>query len=45
MPVAGLCGGSHCPGDHADRLAAAGRSRVFAQMRDLGAFLRGGQCG
>ena len=45
MPVVGFCGGSHCPGDHADRLAAAGCSRVFAQMRDLGAFLRGGQCG
>jgi HAD superfamily hydrolase (TIGR01509 family) len=39
MPVVGYCGGSHCPGDHADRLHAAGCSRVFTQMPDLAAFL------
>ena len=35
----------HCPQDHADRLIAAGCSRVFAKMPDLAAFLREGQCG
>jgi HAD superfamily hydrolase (TIGR01509 family) len=39
MPVVGFCGGSHCPQDHADRLRAAGCSRVFARMPDLAAFL------
>jgi HAD superfamily hydrolase (TIGR01509 family) len=39
MPVVGYCGGSHCPGDHADRLRAAGCSQVFARMPDLAAFL------
>jgi HAD superfamily hydrolase (TIGR01509 family) len=42
MPVVGFCGGSHCPQDHADRLSAAGCSRVFARMPDLAAFLREG---
>src|SRR5207253_9564476 len=28
MPVVGFCGGSHCPQDHAERLDAAGCSRV-----------------
>jgi HAD superfamily hydrolase (TIGR01509 family) len=41
MPVVGFCGGSHCPDGHADRLIAAGCSRVFARMPDLAAFLRG----
>ena len=45
MPVVGFCGGGHCPQDHADRLIGAGCSRVFAQMPDLAAFLREGQCG
>jgi len=45
MPVVGFCGGGHCPQDHADRLIAAGCSRVFAKMPDLAAFLREGQCG
>jgi HAD superfamily hydrolase (TIGR01509 family) len=45
MPVVGFCGGSHCPDGHADRLSAAGCSRVFAQMTDLAAHLRGKQCG
>jgi HAD superfamily hydrolase (TIGR01509 family) len=45
MPVAGFCGGSHCEGDHADRLAAAGCSQVFARMPDLGVFLREASCG
>jgi HAD superfamily hydrolase (TIGR01509 family) len=40
MPVVGFCGGSHCPQDHAERLSAAGCSRVFARMMDLAAFLR-----
>ena len=40
MPVVGFCGGSHCPNDHAERLSAAGCSRVFARMTDLAAFLR-----
>jgi HAD superfamily hydrolase (TIGR01509 family) len=39
MPVVGFCGGSHCPCGHADRLIAAGCSRVFARMPDLAAFL------
>jgi HAD superfamily hydrolase (TIGR01509 family) len=39
MPVVGYCGGSHCPGDHADRLRAAGCSRVFTRMPELAAFL------
>jgi HAD superfamily hydrolase (TIGR01509 family) len=38
IPVVGFCGGSHCPDDHADRLIAAGCSRVFAKMPDLAAF-------
>jgi len=45
MRVLGFCGGSHCPSDHADRLVAAGCSRVFARMSDLGAFLRETACG
>ena len=45
MPVVGFCGGSHCPADHADRLIAAGCSRVFARMRDLAAFLCEAECG
>jgi len=45
IPVVGFCGGAHCPDDHADRLIAAGCSRVFAKMPDLAAFLREGQCG
>jgi HAD superfamily hydrolase (TIGR01509 family) len=40
MPVVGFCGGSHCPSDHAERLSAAGCSRVFARMTDLAAYLR-----
>jgi HAD superfamily hydrolase (TIGR01509 family) len=43
--VVGFCGGSHCPDDHADRLIAAGCSRVFAKMPDLAAFLREERCG
>jgi HAD superfamily hydrolase (TIGR01509 family) len=39
MPVVGFCGGGHCPADHAERLIAAGCSRVFARMPDLSAFL------
>jgi HAD superfamily hydrolase (TIGR01509 family) len=39
MPVVGYCGGSHCPRDHADRLRAAGCSRVFTRMPELAAFL------
>ena len=42
MPVVGFCGGGHCPEDHADRLTAAGCSRVFAKMPDLATFLREG---
>ena len=38
IPVVGFCGGSHCPDDHADRLIAAGCSRVFAKMSDLAIF-------
>jgi HAD superfamily hydrolase (TIGR01509 family) len=45
MPVVGFCGGSHCPDGHADRLIAAGCSRVFARMPDLAAYLRGEPCG
>ncbi len=45
MPVLGFCGGSHCPGDHADQLHAAGCSRVFARMADLAAHLCEGRCG
>ena len=41
IPVVGFCGGSHCPDDHADRLIAAGCSRVFAKMPDLAAFFFG----
>ena len=44
MPVVGYCGGSHCPADHADRLRAAGCSRVFTRMADLAAFLCEDQC-
>jgi HAD superfamily hydrolase (TIGR01509 family) len=44
MPVVGFCGGGHCPVDHADRLIAAGCSRVFAGMPDLAAFLCGAEC-
>ncbi len=44
MPVVGFCGGSHCPGDHADRLTDAGCSRVFARMADLASFLCEGEC-
>ena len=40
MPVVGFYGGSHCPEDHAERLGAAGCSRVFARMTDLAVFLR-----
>ena len=39
MPIVGFCGGGHCPEDHADRLIAAGCSRVFAKMPDLALFL------
>ena len=45
MPVVGFCAGSHCPGDHADRLLAAGCSRVFARTLDLAAYLCGAECG
>ncbi len=45
MPVVGFCGGRHCPADHADRLIAAGCSRVFGGMPDLAAFLCGAECG
>jgi HAD superfamily hydrolase (TIGR01509 family) len=45
MPVVGFCGGGHCPADHADRLIAAGCSRVFAGMPDLAGFLCGAECG
>jgi HAD superfamily hydrolase (TIGR01509 family) len=46
MPVVGFCGGSHCPEGHARELIAAGCSQVFADMRDLAAFLcTGEQCG
>ena len=45
MPVVGFCGGSHCPGDHGDRLLAAGCAHVFRRMTDLAAFLREDRCG
>lgn len=45
MPVLGFCGGSHCAGDHARQLIAAGCSRVFARIPDLAAHLCEGQCG
>jgi len=45
IPVVGFCGGGHCPADHAERLMAAGCSRVFAGMPDLAAFLCGVECG
>jgi HAD superfamily hydrolase (TIGR01509 family) len=45
MPVVGFSGGRHCPQDHADRLIAAGCSRVFAKMTDLAAFLGEERCG
>jgi len=45
MPVVGFCGGSHCPGDHTDRLNAAGCPRVFARMPDLALFFRQERCG
>ncbi len=45
MPVVGFCGGSHCPAGHADRLHAAGCSRVFARMPDLAVFLCEEPCG
>ena len=44
MPVVGFCGGSHCPDDHADRLATAGCSRVFADMAELTSFLCEAEC-
>ena len=44
MPVVGFCGGSHCRGGHADWLLAAGCSRVFARMSDLGSFLCADPC-
>jgi HAD superfamily hydrolase (TIGR01509 family) len=45
IPVVGFCGGRHCPADHADRLIAAGCSRVFAGMPDLAAYLCEAECG
>jgi HAD superfamily hydrolase (TIGR01509 family) len=45
MVAVGFCGGSHCPADHAPRLAAAGCRRVFAAMPDLAAFLAEEPCG
>lgn len=45
MPVVGFCGGGHCLADHAERLIAAGCSRVFARMPDLETFLCGTRCG
>jgi HAD superfamily hydrolase (TIGR01509 family) len=45
MAVVGFCGGRHCPAGHADRLVAAGCSRVFAAMSDLAAFLCRSECG
>jgi HAD superfamily hydrolase (TIGR01509 family) len=45
IPVVGFCGGSHCPGDHADRLRSAGCTRVFARMPELAAFLCEAPCG
>jgi len=43
MPVVGFCGGSHCPGNHADQLLAAGCSQVFARMPDLAGYLCGAE--
>jgi HAD superfamily hydrolase (TIGR01509 family) len=45
MPVVGFCGGGHCPADHGEHLLAAGCSRVFARMPDLGTYLCGTLCG
>ncbi|HEV2302096.1 MAG TPA: HAD family hydrolase [Stellaceae bacterium] len=39
MAVVGFCGGSHCRPGHAERLAEAGCSLVFARMADLATFL------
>jgi HAD superfamily hydrolase (TIGR01509 family) len=39
MAVVGFCGGSHCRDGHAESLAAAGCSQVFARMADLAGFL------
>jgi HAD superfamily hydrolase (TIGR01509 family) len=44
IPVVGFCGGSHCPADHADQLATAGCSRVFAHMAELTSFLCEAEC-
>jgi HAD superfamily hydrolase (TIGR01509 family) len=44
MRVVGFCGGSHCPGDHAQQLLAAGCSRVFPTTFDLAAHLCGTAC-
>ena len=44
MPVVGFCGGSHCPGDHAEQLLAVGCSRVFPTTSDLAAHLCGTAC-
>jgi HAD superfamily hydrolase (TIGR01509 family) len=44
MAVVGFCGGSHCPNDHAQALAAAGCSQVFGRMADLARFLSGARC-
>jgi HAD superfamily hydrolase (TIGR01509 family) len=43
MPVVGFAGGSHCAGDHAERLAAAGCPLVFSHMSELAAYLRDGE--
>ena len=40
MAVVGFCGGSHCSIGHAERLLGAGCMRVFAQMSELGGFVR-----
>ena len=45
MPVVGFCGGSHCLGDHAEQLLAAGCSHVFARMSELAAHLCEARCG
>ncbi|MGC2202539.1 MAG: HAD family phosphatase [Stellaceae bacterium] len=44
MAVVGFCGGGHCPAGYAERLLAAGCTRVFAQMMELGAFLCENSC-
>ncbi|MGH7064216.1 MAG: HAD family hydrolase [Stellaceae bacterium] len=44
MAVVGFCGGSHCPKGHAETLTAAGCSRVFGRMADLGRFLSEARC-